>query len=91
MKYFKIDTGTIEKREITYDRALDIVLSCYRDNDMSRDMLTIPNNIIVSTGYIKVIKKSQWGDVCLMPGYWNNTPKGVEYDDEGKRILRSVQ
>ena len=45
LKYFKRYHTGGKADEITYEQALNTLLNDYRDNDMTRDMLTIPNNI----------------------------------------------
>lgn len=45
LKYFKTYYEGDQKTEITYDEALNIMIGTWKDNDMTRDMLTIPNRI----------------------------------------------
>ena len=80
MKYYRIANGS--KDEITKDEALRIVLGSYRDNDMSRDMLTVPNLIHCRFSDIEVRE----GDMVLMAGLCNMLPDDVSYDDDGNRI-----
>lgn len=81
MKYFnRLDGKTVE---ITYEKALDIMLATWKDNDMTRDMLAIPNNIQCCFGDIHT--QSDDG-MCLMAGLWNMLPMGVEYDEDGNHI-----
>lgn len=86
MKYFRFSQETGEKQEISKEKALDILLTVYRDNDMTRDMLTIPNNIQCRFSWISVQDDSTPNPKCAMPGVWNLLPMGAEYDDNGKRI-----
>ena len=80
MKYFKIQDG--EKQEISYDKALDILLRSYRDNDMTRDMLTIPNRIQCLFSTIEVTSDN---GMILMAGLYNMLPD-YSYDDAGNRL-----
>lgn len=86
-KYYKRYHDKEGRNEITYLEALDTLLTTYRDNDMTRDMLTIANNIVCrfSTVYVEEI----WDNdmvMTLMPELQNVLPIGAEYDDEGNRI-----
>lgn len=73
------DRGT----EISYEKALDICLGTWRDNDMTRDMLSIPNRIGCQYGYIT--SQSEDGMV-LMAGLWNIVPMRIEYDKNGNHV-----
>lgn len=57
LKYYRKGHGEFERKEITYDKALSILLGTFRDNDMTRDMLTTANNIAChfSTVYVEEI------------------------------------
>ena len=73
-------------KDIAYEEALDIALGTWKDNDMTRDMLMIPNNIQLKTGsYISITGETKYGRLALMAGLWNRLPDGVVYDDEGNR------
>ena len=82
MQYYKMDRETGELTQITKEEALHILLGTYRDNDMTRDMLTIPNRIqcLYSTIIVRDGKKA------LMAGLYNMVPMNIEYDDQGNRI-----
>lgn len=87
LKYYRKGHGESERKEITYDKALSILLGTFRDNDMTRDMLTTANNIAChfSTVYVEEI----WEDdtvMVLMPGLYNILPMGIEYDEDGNRV-----
>lgn len=87
LKYFKRYHTDDGRKEITYEQALDTLLTTYRDNDMTRDMLTIPNNIICRFSTVYVEDHPENGMVMvLMAGLQNNLPMGAEYDEEGNRI-----
>lgn len=87
MKYFKRYHGKEERLEISEEEALDTLLTTYRDNDMTRDMLTIPNNIFCrySTVYVEDDSDPRF-TMVLMSGLCNELPMGVEYDDDGNRV-----
>jgi len=88
MKYFKQTKGVnTPKVEISYDEALNVLLGSFRDNDMTRDMLTIPNRIICRYSVINVEQETEYGiNLVSMAGLCNDIPFGVEYDDNGNRI-----
>lgn len=87
LKYFKRYHTGGKADEITYEQALNTLLNDYRDNDMTRDMLTIPNNIRCTFSWVYVEEdKGDGMRMCLMPGLQNDLPFGVEYDEEGNRI-----
>ena len=74
------------KKELTYDEALDTMLSTWKDNDMTRDMLSIVNSIQLKLGFwLQVSKDDKWGKRVLMEGLWNMLPDGVAYDENGNR------
>lgn len=81
MKYERIIDE--EREEITKEKALDILLGSYRDNDMTRDMLEIPNRIQCMFSTIEV--KSDDG-MILMAGLYNMLPNNYLYDDAGNRV-----
>lgn len=90
LKYYRKGKESGQKEEITYQKALDIVLSSYRDNDMSRDMLTLPNRIMCR--YSEVIVEDDQGNGnirVLMAGLCNMLPDDVEYNDDGMRLERA--
>ena len=83
MKYYRHELDDYTKsEEITYDRALAILLTTYRDNDMTRDMLTIPNQIPCRYSRVSV----RDGDMVSMAGLYCLLPMGNEYDEDGNRI-----
>ena len=90
LKYYRKGKETDQKEEITYQKALDIVLSSFRDNDMSRDMLTLPNRIICRYSEVTVEDDKGNGNISvLMAGLYNMLPDAVEYDDDGMRLERA--
>ena len=86
LRYFKRYHGKEERKEITYDEALDTLLTTYRDNEMTRDMLSIPNNIQCRFSTVYVEDHSGKMPMVLMSGLFNMLPDDVEYDDSGNRI-----
>ena len=70
-------------KEITYDEALNILLTTYRDNDMTRDMLTLPNRIMCRFSTIDVKDGS---GLIPMAGLYNLLPNDMDYDDDGNRV-----
>ena len=87
LKYYKRYHSKDGREEIGKDEALATLLTTYRDNDMTRDMLTIPNNIVCrwSTVYVEEIMDNGRAMV-LMSGLQNELPMGVEYDEDGNRV-----
>lgn len=81
MKYYRTLKGEQGREEITHDKALNILLGCYRDNDMTRDMLTIPNHIDTTYSIIDVVSDD---GMAAMAGLWNLLPD-FAYDDNGNR------
>ena len=75
------------KKELSYDEALDAMLSSYKDNDMTRDMLSTPNNIRLNFGFWLQVSEEvdEHTKKVLMAGLWNMLPNGVGYDDNGNR------
>lgn len=62
LKYFKQFRGVnTPKVEISHDEALKVLLGSYRDNDMTREMLTMPNEIpcMCSTVYVEEERKEK--------------------------------
>lgn len=86
LKYFKRYHDREERTEISYDEALSTLLTTYRDNDMTRDMLTVPNNISCRFSNIYVEDHSSKITMVLMSGLWNDLPMDADYDDDGNRI-----
>lgn len=87
MKYYKRTNGVNTlKVEITHEEALRTLLSTYRDNDMTRDMLTIPNNILCRYSTVYVEDDSSGMTMVLMSGLFNQLPMNTDYDEDGNRI-----
>ena len=86
LKYFKRYHWETERIEIDHEEALRTVLGTYKDNDMTRDMLTIPNNIYCYFSMVYVEDHSGKIPMVLMSGLQNELPMGEEYDEEGNRI-----
>lgn len=87
MQYFRYDYVTGERKEIGYARALEILLSTFRDNDMTRDMLTIPNRIECRFSRVDVEEPTNYGrNMVAAPGSINLLPSDTQYDDNGKRM-----
>lgn len=87
MKFFAEVRGTNERYEISEEKALDKVLSTYRDTDAVRDWLTIPNCITCASQNVYVLSGEDDGwtfDTLLLAG--TRAPEGVEYDDDFNRI-----
>ena len=85
--YFKQTKPDGRRMQVTYDEAYNSLLGTYRDSDMTRDMLTIPNNIICrySTIYVEDHSNPKM-PIVLMSGLFNQLPMEYEYDDDGNRI-----
>ena len=88
MIYKKKFHNSDEWVEITYDEALDTMLGSWKDNDMTRDMLTIPNYIYCQDSIIDVREKPKKDgtQLVLMAGLYNMLPMDTEYDEHGNRI-----
>lgn len=86
--YNKIDG---ERIAITYDKALDIMLGTWKDNDMTRDMLQMPNNIQCMFSDIFVEEMTKDGTMVLMAGMWNMLPMDTEYDKEGNHATAKIK
>lgn len=85
MKYYRV---TEEGREpLSYEEALHILLGTYRDNDMTRDMLTIGNCIQCRFSTVRVLTDD---GMTAMAGLFNLLPDDVEYDDKGNRIRKGA-
>lgn len=83
MKYFRVFDG--DKREISYLQALRIVTGRFRDCQMVRDMLTIPNRIPGIASYVLVVDENK-PNMVPMAGLECLVPHGYEYDEKGDRI-----
>ena len=88
LKYYKYYNGEPEEKiEITYEEALHTILGTYRDNDMTRDMLTVVNRIRCQYSTVTVEEETKYGmNMTIMAGLCNMTPEEAVYDDNGKRI-----
>lgn len=97
MKHFVYERKFNDKdgwETITREQALDTLLGTWKDNDMTRDMLTIPNRIQCMYSVISVRvedDKEPWNSRVLMAGLWNMLPMWVEYDEDGNRITKGEQ
>ena len=67
---------------IDHDEALNTLLTTFKDNDMTRDMLTVPNWIPCRFATIQVKKDG----MVLMPGLSCALPPENRYDDNGNRL-----
>lgn len=89
LKYFKKMHDESEKKEITYDEALRVILGTWKDNDMTRDMLTTANKIhcMYSDIYVEEWRSENDNNpMVLMAGLCNIIPMGIEYDEDGNRM-----
>ena len=87
LKYFKKSKGVnTPKVEVSYNEALNVLLGSFRDNDMTRDMLTIPNNILCAYSTIYVEDHAGKMPMVLIAGLYNQLPMDVEYDEDGNRM-----
>ena len=86
MKYFRYDYVTGERKEISFRQAHEILLTTYRDNEMTLDMLTIPNRIECRFSRVDVVDNTTDIPRVPMAGLCNLLPMGVEYDDNGNRV-----
>lgn len=85
LKYFRNVDGN--RQEISYDEALNILLGTWKDNDMTRDMLTIPNRIQCMFSYVDVEDHKGGNEIMvLMAGCYNILPPDVTYDDNGMHV-----
>ena len=86
LKYYRVSYADGTTQEITREKALKIVLGTFKDTDITRDMLTIPNRI--KCCYSEIVVKEEDGSrtKVLMAGLFNMTPADYEYDDDGNRI-----
>ena len=86
LKFFRKRDGE-DREEVTYEEALKSLLTTYKDNDLTRDMLTVVNRILYRYGTISVEDHiSPIDHLVYMAGYFNASPEGVEYDDDGNRV-----
>lgn len=86
MKWFATYKGTGETVEISKEKALDIVLGSYKDNDMTRDWLTIVNRIPCR---FSTVWSKREGEEPLKEGVYCEIPEEAEYDDNFNRIVKS--
>lgn len=87
LKYFRQDKLDHSRNEITYEEALHIMLGTWKDNDMTRDMLTIPNTIQCRFSIIEVEDHKGDGDIMvLMAGMYNMLPMNIDYDEDGNHL-----
>ena len=87
LRYYKKFKGDDTPRvEISYDKALNTLLGTYRDNDMTRDMLTIPNNIECRYSWVYVEEEIKHRTMVLMSGLVNMLPEDIEYGEDGNHI-----
>jgi len=82
LKYLKQFKGQENWEEISHDAALATLLTTFKDSDMTRDMLTIPNWIPCRFSTIQVRDDNR----VAMPGLTCLLPMGYEYDESGNRI-----
>lgn len=90
LKFFKRYYDKVSDMvEITKEEAKATLLTTYRDNDMTDDMLTIPNVIQCRCSEVVVKDVDETGRRparVLMPGLYNVLPMNNVYDDNGMRI-----
>ena len=79
LKYYKRMKYEKEEKEISYDEALRTLLGTWRDNDMTRDMLTIQNYIMCMFSFVRVDDPDN--KLKPAPGLWNLVPDGIQYDE----------
>lgn len=88
LKYYRIDKQNCTREEINYSRALFILLGSWKDNDMTRDMLTIPNRIHCIFSIIEVEDYQDDNNIMvLMAGMCNMLPMNIDYDEEGNHLI----
>ena len=86
LRYFMRWKEDGQETEVSKEEALEALLTIYKDTDVTRDMLTLPNRI-QGVYWDMVVKRECDGTfMVLIPGLWNQTPVGVRYDDNGMRI-----
>ena len=88
MKYFRLDYLDNTAKELTYEKALEIVLGTFEDSDLTHDMLTTPNRIKCRYSIIAVTGDPNEDGLYLVPrpGLYNLIPDGAFYDESGTRI-----
>ena len=87
LKYFRQDKLDHSRNEITYEEALHIMLGTWKDNDMTRDMLTIPNRIQCMFSQIDVEDHLGGHNIMvLMAGMYNMLPMNIDYDEDGNHL-----
>lgn len=84
LKYYRRYKDQYAEEEVTKEEALTTLLSTYRDNDMTRDMLTVQNFIECRFAFIRVDDPDN--EMKPMPGLWGIFPDGADYDDDGNRL-----
>ena len=91
LKFFRQRYDLDERSEISYDEALDIVLGSWKDTDMVRDMLLIPNRIECMFSRIEVEDVDEKGHrMVLMAGLVNQMNDNFEYDEENFSRVKPV-
>lgn len=80
LRYYKRFKGEETEQEITREDALRTLLGTYRDNDMTRDMLTVQNYIEIRFSFIRVDDPEN--PLKPMPGLWNILPDDAVYDED---------
>lgn len=86
MLYFKQYKTREARKQITEEEALKTLLSTYHDNDMTRDMLTIPNRIACVFSTVEVEDDSTTPHMVAAAGVYNLLPMDAVYDDDGNRV-----
>ena len=86
LRYFKVWKEDGRTEEVSKEQALDALLTVYKDNDMTRDFLTVVNRIHGVYWDMEVKEDHGSTSVVLIPGLWNMIPVGARYDDNGMRI-----
>lgn len=84
MKYF-VRSYDPNWREVSKERAEEDVLCVYKDNDMTRDMMSIPNHILLGSMEM-IIAESEQDIQRLEDATWNVLPDDAFYDDNGNRV-----
>ena len=84
LRYYRRYKDQYAEEEVTKEEALTTLLSTYKDNDMTRDMLTIQNYIECRFAFIRVDDP----EIAMkpMPGLWNLLPENNRYDRNGNRL-----
>jgi len=87
LKYFRKRHDEAEYTEVSYEEALHSLLTTFKDNDITRDWLTVANYLPYRFGVISVHECYGNGyEMTLMAGLSHMSPMGAEYDDNGNRI-----